>query len=245
MSRSREIKDAAPSENSELSQEDKKYCRQSADFILEITQYSSYSILAAVTRMYSFLDSPGRDTNACKALIKKYISEYQNPRLKQIEKVIHAALIHFDFVDSLHSRKKVATDHDVHVALLAALNNENLTLYFANNLYRSCYKETSFTRDPANENLKSRAWQNTMQIINNIALKKLKDELRGMDPADQLALLEYARRRPIFNEHISNYIFTGAFGRTSPIQQIDLMINELKVAHPEIQFSARGYSING
>lgn len=239
-----EVKNEDPTEqHSELSEQDIEFCRQSADFILEITQCSSYSILSAVTRLCSFLYSPSRNIDERKALIKKYISEYQNPEFKKIDEVRNAALIHFEFIDSLHTRTKIPTENDVHIALLSALNNEKLTLYFANNLYKSFHK-SSYTHEKTNENVKSKSWQSTMQMINAIALSKLEVELSGMRPSEQLALLKQVKKWPIFNEHISNYKFTGGFGRTSPVQQIDLMINELETAHPEIQPPDRNFSLN-
>lgn len=224
------------SESVTLNEEDKEFCLYNANLILGWTRCSSYSICSASNRMFACLNDNHQEVER-KQLIRKYIAESEDQDLK------NAALIHFDFLEGL--REKDQTPDVFYKLLLTAMSDKKLTLEYANNLYRSCHNDTWYTQVP-DENrfavskwlapdLKSKAWQETIEQIRTIASGKLQEELRMLDDiAAQTALLERARTMPIFNEHTSNFRITGAFGQTRAVQWIDLQLNKLKqIQEPE------------
>lgn len=218
-------------EQKRLNEEDMKLCRDGADLIIQWTNYPPYSICSVSSRMFGFL----KDEH--KQLVKKYIEECKDEDQK------NAALLHFNFIDTYHSND--LSSNEFYKLLIDTISDKKLTLEYANNLYKSCHEDTCYTLVPEKSrsaiskwvapDLKSSAWQETVKQVNIIALKKLQDELHGLDAGASIALLERAKTMPIFNEHTSNFRITGAFGRTSPVQWIDFQLNKLKLGPSEYQ----------
>lgn len=244
MAGSRDIK----TQSGEITPEEKEICEECADDILGWTRNPPHiGIYSACHRIFSCFNDP----KACKQLTRQYIADSKNP-----EDLRNAALIHFDYVDRLYSSKteplaKALPSKEYCESLLTAMRSPGLTLEYANNLYKSCHRDTECTLEPEKNRyklsiwlipkLKSEIWQKTVEKIRTIALQKLTERLAKLDVPASIALLENARTLPIFNEHTSSSIVTGAIGRTRPVQWIDMELNKLKQTQPEYQMRKFGF----
>lgn len=122
-------------------------------------------------------------------------------------------------------------------ALLFAMNDNRLTVKFANNLYLLFHEEPFFTQvkhrnflsKTFKSDLKSPEWQKTVDAIREIVLTKLDAEIEQLNKKDEkIALLEEAKNMPIFNEHTNNFYITGAFGYTKAVGDIDARLDRIK-----------------
>lgn len=75
----------------------------------------------------------------------------------------------------------------------------------------------------------TKSWQSFAATLREKALFQLKIEMYHLNtPEEKKSYLLEARKLPVFSEHRSNYIVTGAFFRTATIKKIDQLIDRLK-----------------
>jgi len=75
----------------------------------------------------------------------------------------------------------------------------------------------------------TRTWGETVKEIRDFALTKLFDEVdRNENIEEKIKLLEWAKSQPLFNQHRSNFLITGAWGNTSAVSAIEDKLEELK-----------------
>lgn len=153
--------------------------------------------------------------------------------------ITNAALVLSEFISNLYSNKLTEiTNNDFHALLVNAIENKNLSVKYANNLYLVCRKGTQFIQEP-NEgrytvcrwlapDLKSKQWQETVEKIRGIVLEKLENELLPLNVFDRIELLEKAKDMPIFNENMSNIRFIGACTKPQVHTHITMHLKHLK-----------------
>lgn len=148
--------------------------------------------------------------------------------------ITNAALILFQLSDVLPYRRDIK---DAHQDLIDAIKNKKLTVEYANNLYLLYHNDDRLTQVQGRSflatrlvsNLKSPEWQETVLKIRDIVEVKLQAEVEKLaTAAEKISLLEKSKTLPIFTEHLSNFVVTGAFGRTDSVVRIDAMLDQIK-----------------
>ncbi|KTD23504.1 protein phosphatase 2C domain-containing protein [Legionella maceachernii] len=82
----------------------------------------------------------------------------------------------------------------------------------------------------------TRTWGDTVKEIRDFALTKLFKEADLIeDIQEKIALLEWAKKQPLFNQHRSNFVITGAWGNTAAVSKINGILDEIEtVNYPQL-----------
>lgn len=144
-------------------------------------------------------------------------------------------------LDFLAAIKKYGTKQEKQNALIKIINNPDLSITARNNLYMFSknYADLNEHRNPYRDRFfglhNTNGWREMVKKIRQDALGQLLgDELKkcGDDYNAKKTLLQQAREMPIFKDHRNNSIFTGAFGRTQAVIDIDNELASLEREHP-------------
>lgn len=112
----------------------------------------------------------------------------------------------------------------------AALNVEQIS-----EVFDICYLKEELFNSHRNSNWdkffgvkNTKTWARAVKEIRDYALEKLFTEIEEKEsPAEKIQLLNWAKQQPLFNQHRSNFLITGAWGNTAAISQINAKINEM------------------
>lgn len=203
--------------------------------IIQYPDHNSFSIC----RMFNCM---GDDAD-----MKKLVMQYIKDMGGKDSDITNAALILFQLSDVLPYRRDIK---DAHQDLIDAIKNKKLTVEYANNLYLLYHNDDRLTQVQGRSflatrlvsNLKSPAWQETVLKIRDIVEVKLQAEVEKLaTAAEKISLLEKSKTLPIFTEHLSNFVVTGAFGRTDSVVRIDAMLDQIKRTQVEGSVLKNGF----
>lgn len=162
--------------------------------------------------------------------------------VKEPEIVVHPEMVaipNMTLEETILAAENTRLAHQLLIAHFKALNLENSYSQFINLLQnpKIMDKLVAYKSSDLFGKLNTELWQETLKKIRQNALTQLKNKMSTLSSnKEKLDLLFEARKQPIFSSHRSNYVLSGAFGRTKTIKDvIDVEIKEIqqleKVTH--------------
>ncbi|WED43638.1 hypothetical protein [Legionella cardiaca] len=127
--------------------------------------------------------------------------------------------------------------------LLKQIKGRNLTVAELGKLYDAVknIEDLNTHRNPCLDSFfgikNTTSWRNTLEEFRRIARDTLFHEVDSLDESateEKIAMLNDAKKLPLFWEHRNNSVFTGAWGRTTALRMIDEKIASLETTAPAL-----------
>ncbi|CEG56719.1 hypothetical protein [Legionella fallonii] len=142
---------------------------------------------------------------------------------------------HQDILKKIRDNKNVLTKYALQELLIKEVQQVSLTLNQYVELYDGTkgIEELNTHTNPSWDRFfgihNTASWSNTLKTIRENALNKLLKQLDEMNnDEEKLALLEDAKKLPLFCEHRNNFIIQGAWGRTHSVKLIEEKEDEIR-----------------